>query len=76
KNFSKALRGYNELEVDSYLDEIIKDYEMFGRILINLQEQVLQLQQEKPTPRAQDNLEGIMQRLRELEIHSWGRTRD
>ena len=31
KEFKKGLRGYNENEVDSYLDEIKKEYENLYR---------------------------------------------
>lgn len=71
KEFSRTFRGYNEDEVNWFLDQIIKDYEMFGKIVKDLQGQISRLQEEAPL--AQNNLEGILQRLREVETYCWGR---
>lgn len=38
KEFSKAFRGYNEEEVDEFLDEIVRDYEVIYKDNVNLKE--------------------------------------
>ncbi|RLL45250.1 DivIVA domain-containing protein [Oceanobacillus piezotolerans] len=43
KEFTKSFRGYDEDEVNEFLDQVIKDYEMVIRDKKDLQEQVTQL---------------------------------
>lgn len=43
KEFTRSWRGYDEDEVNNFLDQIIKDYEMTIREKDNLQEKVEQL---------------------------------
>lgn len=38
KEFNRGFRGYNEGEVDSFLDEVVKDYERLYRENIELKE--------------------------------------
>jgi cell division initiation protein len=38
KEFNRSFRGYNEEEVDSFLDEVVKDYERLYRENIELKE--------------------------------------
>lgn len=45
KEFSRRLRGYDEDEVDDFLNQIIKDYEMLIRENKELQSQVAMLQE-------------------------------
>ncbi|GAX90988.1 DivIVA domain-containing protein [Effusibacillus lacus] len=45
KEFSRALRGYNQDEVNEFLDHVIKDYESLIREKKNLEEQVSQLKE-------------------------------
>lgn len=70
KKFSTVLRGYHQDEVNMYLDQIIRDYEVFEQIIKDLQKQLRQ-----ETPLAQNNLDGILQRLREVEIYCWGQSK-
>ncbi|MGV2887515.1 DivIVA domain-containing protein [Paenibacillus taichungensis] len=70
REFSHRFRGYCEDEVNEFLDQIIKDYEAFGRIVQDLQRENARLREEAPL--AQNNLEGILERLREVEIYCWG----
>ncbi|MNN85164.1 Cell cycle protein GpsB [compost metagenome] len=51
-----------------FLDQIIKDYEVFEKIIKDLQKQ---LQTEMPLTQ-NNNLDGILKRLREVEIYCWG----
>ncbi|WP_085992458.1 DivIVA domain-containing protein [Oceanobacillus senegalensis] len=43
KEFTKSFRGYDEDEVNEFLDQVIKDYEMVIREKKNLQEKLDQL---------------------------------
>lgn len=43
KEFSKGFRGYNEDEVNEFLDQVIKDYELVIREKKQLEEQVLEM---------------------------------
>lgn len=45
KEFSRRLRGYNEDDVNEFLDQVIKDYEMYIRENKELQNQVAALQE-------------------------------
>lgn len=45
KEFSRGFRGYDEDEVNEFLDQIIKDYEMVIREKRNLEERVKDLQE-------------------------------
>ena len=45
KEFSRGFRGYDEDEVNEFLDQVVKDYEMVLRDKRNLEEQVRQLQE-------------------------------
>lgn len=39
KEFTTKMRGYNQIEVDEFLDGVIKDYETFTRELLALREE-------------------------------------
>lgn len=75
KEFKHSMRGYNELEVNEFLDEIIKDYDLFNSIVKDLQRQIIELKNNVPQ-NSSANLDSIMQRLREVEIHIWGRSKE
>ncbi|MEF3305556.1 DivIVA domain-containing protein [Paenibacillus sp. GYB003] len=45
KEFSRRLRGYSEDDVNEFLDQVIKDYEMYIRENKELQSQVAALQE-------------------------------
>lgn len=40
KEFSVSLKGYNQAEVDAYLDNIISDYQEFAKRIYNLESQL------------------------------------
>lgn len=80
KEFKKNFKGYNVEEVDSFLDEIIQDYEMFEKVVAQLREENRQLKEEiETTPRKQSvapangttNFD-ILKRLSNLEKHVFG----
>ncbi|MCL2498315.1 MAG: DivIVA domain-containing protein [Symbiobacteriaceae bacterium] len=45
KEFKKSLRGYDEMEVDQFLDEVVRDYETIYRELNLLRDKVLGLEE-------------------------------
>lgn len=45
KEFTRGFRGYDEDEVNEFLDQVIKDYEMVIRDKKNLEEKVTQLEE-------------------------------
>lgn len=74
QEFDRKIRGYDEDQVNVYLDLIIKDYETYNRIIQELQAQIAELLYED-VPETPD-MDDILQRIRELEIYSFGRTKD
>ncbi len=80
KEFKKNFKGYNVEEVDSFLDEIIQDYEMFEKVVAQLREENKQLKEEiDNTPKRQPvaSVTGttnfdILKRLSNLEKHVFG----
>lgn len=80
KEFKKNFKGYNVEEVDSFLDEIIQDYETFEKAVAQLREENKQLKEEiDNTPKRQPvastsgttNFD-ILKRLSNLEKHVFG----
>lgn len=49
KQFNTKMKGYNQEEVDAYLDQVISDYENFATIIGNLQNQISKLKTEVNT---------------------------
>lgn len=79
KDFKTTMRGYNQKEVDKFLDIIIKDYETFQQIIDELQEenQKLKKQLEEASKRPTQQTMGttnfdILKRLSNLEKHVFG----
>ncbi len=46
KEFKKGIRGYNEREVDNFLDEVIVDYEKIYKENIDLKEKISMLNEQ------------------------------
>ena len=80
KEFKKNFKGYNVEEVDSFLDEIIQDYETFEKVVAQLREENRQLKEEiETTPKKQTSAPvngttnfDILKRLSNLEKHVFG----
>lgn len=83
KDFKTSMRGYNQDEVDQFLDDIIKDYEAFeGRIQMLEQElerakkesttRVEQTKTQPAQPAAGNTNYDILRRLSNLEKHVFG----
>ncbi|MDG3142585.1 cell division regulator GpsB [Streptococcus suis] len=43
KDFKKVMRGYDQREVDEFLDDVIKDYEAYANLIEELQNENEQL---------------------------------
>ncbi|GGA25967.1 cell division regulator GpsB [Psychrobacillus lasiicapitis] len=80
KEFKTGLRGYNQEEVDIFLDDIIQDYEAFEKKIAQLQSEINQLKEEiaeapkrtAPAPQAGATNFDILKRLSHLEKHVFG----
>lgn len=81
KEFKVSMRGYNQEEVDQYLDTIIKDYESFQNQIVALQQENAKykklLEDQKntatppPSPFTNTNTD-VLKRLSNLEKHVFG----
>ncbi|MDX8046164.1 cell division regulator GpsB [Gracilibacillus sp. S3-1-1] len=78
KNFKTAMRGYNQEEVDEYLDVIIQDYEYFLEEITRLQQENDRLKKQSDHNRARPNPSNhqvnydILKRLSNLEKAVFG----
>lgn len=76
QEFDRTFRGYDEDQVNEYLDLIIKDYQTYNQIIQELQAQIAELLYEDAPETPEPDMNDIVQRIRELEIYSFGRTKD
>ena len=79
KDFKTAMRGYNQDEVDHFLDDIIQDYEKFSKQIEQLQNENKRLRAEideaprkQATPAPGTTNFDILRRLSHLENHVFG----
>ncbi|WP_147802240.1 cell division regulator GpsB [Alkalicoccus halolimnae] len=82
REFKASMRGYNQDEVDQFLDEIIKDYEAFENQIQKLEKQIEDLKENRPVregakPMPKPHQAGntnydILRRLSNLEKHVFG----
>ncbi|MBM7542550.1 cell division regulator GpsB [Amphibacillus cookii] len=79
KQFKTSMRGYNQEEVDKFLDKIIQDYEFFNKKIEHLtqENERLKVQKEQPRSRAQTSNHqvnyDILKRLSNLEKAVFGK---
>ncbi|WP_164218877.1 cell division regulator GpsB [Virgibacillus sp. YIM 98842] len=84
KDFKTAMRGYNQEEVDEFLDIIIKDYDTFRQEIEKLQQENIRLkkssQEQTRTRQAQTQAQpapqvnyDVLKRLSNLEKAVFGR---
>ncbi|WP_017472162.1 cell division regulator GpsB [Amphibacillus jilinensis] len=79
KQFKTSMRGYNQEEVDEFLDKIIQDYEFFNKKIEQLaqENERLKVQKEQPRSRAQTSNHqvnyDILKRLSNLEKAVFGK---
>lgn len=55
KEFKKSLRGYDEEEVDLFLDTIIQDYDYFLKEIESLNNEIKRLEQKNDSEEARSN---------------------
>lgn len=79
KDFKTAMRGYNQVEVDEFLDKVIQDYDFFQKEIEmlreenkKLQESQEQLKPQQTTANHQVNYD-VLKRLSNLEKEVFGR---
>jgi len=74
KEFKKNFKGYNVEEVDSFLDEIIQDYETFEKVVAQLREEIESTPKRQPVASAAAGTTNfdILKRLSNLEKHVFG----
>jgi len=79
KEFKTSMRGYNQDDVDQFLDDIIQDYEMFEKTITQLKAENKRLKDEleempKRQPASQTGTTNfdILKRLSNLEKHVFG----
>ena len=81
KEFKKTMRGYNEADVDEFLDIIIKDYEAFTQEVERLKQENERYRKsiEQPTSRMPANNQqvnyDVLKRLSNLEKEVFGQKR-
>ncbi|NMA91159.1 MAG: cell division regulator GpsB [Amphibacillus sp.] len=79
KNFKSAMRGYNQEEVDEFLDIIIQDYEYFNQTIEQLkrENEILKARSEQPrkrvTPSNHQVNYDILKRVSNLEKAVFGK---
>ena len=80
KEFKTGLRGYNQDDVDQFLDDIIQDYETFEQTIASLTAENKRLHEELldapkrqvPSPSNGSTNFDILKRLSNLEKHVFG----
>jgi DivIVA domain-containing protein len=80
KDFKTSIRGYNQDEVDQYLDLVIKDYETLHQEISRLEQENLRLKKEieqgnkveTTTQQVGTTNYDILKRLSNLEQHVFG----
>jgi len=87
KDFTKSFKGYNENEVDEFLDVIIQQYEQLYTLVFDCFRVMSEQEEDKQKLAAakepasfnvpsQVQLDAILRRLRKVEIHCWGRAQE
>ena len=84
QDFGREVRGYSKVEVDEFLDDVIKDYETYAALVKSLRLEIAELKEEllkknQVAPTQSDSLElgsttsmtnfDILKRLSNLEKH-------
>ncbi|MGM9987473.1 MAG: cell division regulator GpsB [Bacillaceae bacterium] len=79
KDFKVGMRGYNQEEVDKYLDLVIRDYEAYENEMAQLKKELVILKQKlseqpptRPTVPVGNTNPDILRRLSNLEKHVFG----
>lgn len=79
KEFKVGLRGYQQEEVDLFLDDVIQDYEAFKKIIVELRTENARMKEElaeaqkRPTAGSAGTTNfDILKRISNLEKHVFG----
>ena len=88
QDFGREVRGYSKVEVDEFLDDVIKDYETYAALVKSLRLEIAELKEEllknnQVAPTQSDSLElgsttsmtnfDILKRLNRLEKEVFGK---
>ena len=88
QEFGREVRGYSKVEVDEFLDDVIKDYETYAALVKSLRQEIAELKEEldrkpKPSPVQAEPIEAattssmtnfdILKRLNRLEKEVFGK---
>ena len=88
QEFGREVRGYSKVEVDEFLDDVIKDYETYAALVKSLRQEIADLKEElarkpKTSPVQTEPLEAattssmtnfdILKRLNRLEKEVFGK---
>ena len=46
QDFGREVRGYSKVEVDEFLDDVIKDYETYAALVKSLRQEIAELKEE------------------------------
>ena len=46
QEFGREVRGYSKIEVDEFLDDVIKDYETYAALVKSLRQEIAELKEE------------------------------
>ena len=46
QEFGREVRGYSKVEVDEFLDDVIKDYETYAALVKSLRQEIAELKEE------------------------------
>ena len=46
KQFKKNVKGYDPLEVDMFLDQVLKDYKVIDNVVVNLNDKIVELKKQ------------------------------
>ena len=46
QEFGREVRGYSKVEVDDFLDDVIKDYETYAALVKSLRQEIAELKEE------------------------------
>ncbi len=79
KEFKTGMRGYNQEEVDLFLDDVIQDYQSFKKKIteienenIQMREQLIESKNRTATPNTGATNFDIIKRITNLENHVFG----
>ncbi len=75
KKFTKNVKGYDPVEVDSYLDKVIHDYQVYAALLSEKNAKISALEKElrahnDESSSSDDRLKALREQVKQLEIEN------